>query len=115
MDKLSDDCAAKNHWTPARQAKVETYTGDYFIQLSTVYALSRQGVSEPSLERIWKQLTPADRTAVAKLPDDQGFVARGDKLLDAEQAPKGAARLLAMLYLHFRNDMEVTEAGLLKP
>jgi hypothetical protein len=28
MDKLSDECAAKNHWTRARQAKVETYTGD---------------------------------------------------------------------------------------
>src|SRR5436190_4402506 len=92
MDKLSDDCAARNHWTPARQAKVENYTGDYFIQNATVYALSRQGVSDPSLERIWNQLTPADLAAVAKLPDDQPFVSRSDKLLDAERAPHGPAR-----------------------
>jgi hypothetical protein len=115
MIKLSKACTFKYHWTDARRIDVEVYTNDYFAQLAGAQALAQKGVSGTSLERIWKQLTPADFRGIERTPGDLSFKARELALLKSEKAPGGSVvEDLTMLYLHFRHDMDVQDAALAK-
>ena len=116
MIKLSEACTLKYHWTTSRRLDVEVYTNDYIIQLAGIQALAPKGVSAQSLQRIWRQLTPTDLSALEKMPNDQTFRAREQALLKAEKAPQGSVvEDLVLLYLHFRHDQDLQEAGLVKP